>query len=73
MSLTVQSANVAPVATTGSTTIPFGGTATLDASQLATDANGDTLIITSATSANGTITLSPDKKSLIFFPANGFS
>jgi Bacterial Ig domain len=73
MSLTVQSANIAPVATVGSTTIPYGGTATLEVSQLATDANGDALIITAATSSNGTIVISSDKKSLIFTPANEFS
>ncbi|MEE9310525.1 MAG: Ig-like domain-containing protein [Cocleimonas sp.] len=71
----VAAANTAPTANDDTVTTPFNTPVTLNTIANDTDPENDSLIITSVVqpAANvGTATISADKKTIVFTPANGF-
>ena len=69
-------ANTAPVAVDDTVTTPLNTPVTLDTIANDSDADGDDLVITQISSipANiGSATISADKKTILFTPANGFT
>ncbi|MCA0186969.1 MAG: retention module-containing protein, partial [Proteobacteria bacterium] len=69
---TLQTVNTPPVATNDEATVAEDQPATIDVLGNDTDANGDTLIVTSASASNGQVTINPDG-SLRYVPNPDFS
>lgn len=73
-SVTVTSVNDAPVAVDDSSIVDEDGSVTLNVIANDTDADGDALTVSSAGSAaNGTVTVSADKKYITYTPGTNFA
>ena len=68
-----QKPNAIPVANPDTSSISYQTPISLDVTANDTDGDNDPLSVTVATSANGTVTIGADKKTLTFTPASGFS